>query len=380
MARPVDPTTQREIWSGPQGEGGGTVAQMQAYAKANGIDPSRVVVGDYGAYIPGVGIQAGNRAALGLDYQPGLTSAAPGASQTVLGLLQSTYDTQQELAQIQAKEQARVTRNFDAEASLLFPWIPTQLRGVFIDAWARYGDANLAMGALRQDQRYEQFFPGNRRPDGTTVLPEAEYLSTTEGYDRRFRMFQLDPADFRSRYAELIQGGSSPDELEADLAEVQQEVILQAPAVRAEYAAYGYSADISDRAIMASRLTPGVSAHVFEQRYRAAQIGAEATSLGFTYNRGSAERYAQAGVTQDQARQLFGKAASELPTLQELMRRHNDPEDDLTLDEYTDAFILRDPEHLQAIARVLTGEKSLFSSQNLLATDQAGRAVGLLQR
>lgn len=272
--------------------------------------------------------------------------------------------------------------NLAARTRVLYPWIPDALLSVFVDAWVEFGDPNLAMNALRADKRYEQFFPGNKRDDGTTYLNEAEYLSNVEGYDRRLRMFGQDPADFRQRYAELIQGGSSPDEFEADLAELQQEVLLQAPAVRAEYAAYGYSADVSDRAILASRLAGpgGPSPQVYEMRYRAAQIGAEATSRGFSFTRGAAERYAALGVSQDQARSLFAQAQGELPTLNELLARHNDPEDSLTLDEYTNALVLRDPEHLQSIARVMSAEKSLFSPGDLMAQDRAGGVLGLRER
>lgn len=278
------------------------------------------------------------------------------------------------------KKEEKPTRDFAAEARLLFPWIPDALRGVFVEGWERYGDPNLALGALRQDSRYEQFFPGNRRDDGTIALGEGEYLSTVEGYDRSLRMFGQNPSDYKARYGELIQGGKSPDEFLADLAEVQVEVLQQAPSVRAKYAEFGYSADVSDAAIFASRLNPGTSPHAFEQRFRSAQIGGEASNFGFTYGRGQAERLAQAGVDQGTARELFGQASAELPTLNELMARHNDPEDDLSLDEYTDAIVLRDPEHLQSIARVLTRERSMFSSGDLLALDREGGATGLRQR
>ena len=272
--------------------------------------------------------------------------------------------------------------DFATRARLLFPWIPEALLGVFVDAWVEYGDTNLALSAFRADQRYEQFFPGNKRDDGTTYLTEAEYLSNIEGYDRRLRMFGQDPGDLRHRYIDLIQGGTSPDEFEADLAEVQQEVLLQAPSVRATYASYGYSADVSDRAIFASRLAGagGASPQVFEMRFRAAQIGAEATSRGFDYVRGSAERLAAFGVSQDQARSLFAQAQAELPTYNELLSRHNDPEDDLTLEEYEDALVLRDPEHLRSLARVMAAERSLFTPGDLLARDRSGGVTGLVQR
>lgn len=277
-----------------------------------------------------------------------------------------------------AKQQERAS--LTARARVIYPWIPEALLPIFIDAWIETGDPNQAMLALRADPRYDEFFPGNRREDGTVRLPESELLSTLEGYDRGLRMFGQDPADFRQRYRELIEGGSSPDEFIADLAEVQQEVLLQAPSVRAFYASAGYSADVSDRAIFASRLNPGTSPQVFETRFRAAQIGAEATDRGFDYVRGGAERLAALGVSQDQARDLFSRAQSELPTLNELTARHNDPEDEFTLAEYEDAIVLRDPEHLQSIARVLSREKSMFTPSDLLDRDQAGRVTGLTQR
>lgn len=289
-------------------------------------------------------------------------------------------DGSRQEAPAQSKQAKAKKRNFKKEARLLFPWLPQELVGVFAKSWERYGDTSLAMAEIRQDTRYDQYFPGNRREDGSVIADEAEYLSTMEGYDRRLSMFGLSPADFQAEKIQSLQNGRSPDEMESDLATVQVSVLQQAADVRAAYAAYGYSADISDAAILASRLKGGVSAQEFEQRYRTAQIGGAATSNGFTYGRGQAERLAQLGVDQEGARQLFSQAASELPTLRDLMARHDDPEDDFTLDEYSDAILLRDPEHLQAISRVLTRERSLYSTGGPLSADRAGGITGLRSR
>lgn len=277
-------------------------------------------------------------------------------------------------------QQQQQSIDYKKQAQLLFPWIPAELVAVFSSAWAKWGDANLAMAALRQDKRYDTYFAGNKRPDGTVYLNEAEYLSTMEGYNRRLQMFGLNDADFTQQKIQALQYGRSADEMEADLASVSQQILMQGPTIRDWYAAQGFSSDISDQAILASVLNPGVPPQEYEHRYRMAQVGGTASSYGFSIGRSQAERLTGLGLDQAQATQLYSRAAAELPTLQELVQRHNDPDDNFTLDDYTDAMVIHDPKQMQTIGRLLAEEHSLFSGGGLLATDRSGGVAGLYAR
>lgn len=69
MATLLDPTTNRQVYTGPAGEAGSaTYKEMYDFAKANGIDPNTItsssIGGVFAYYIPGKFIQQGNVAAL----------------------------------------------------------------------------------------------------------------------------------------------------------------------------------------------------------------------------------------------------------------------------------------------------------------------------
>ena len=270
-------------------------------------------------------------------------------------------------------------RDYYSEARILFPWIPEQLLNVYAGAWQQYGTADLALQVMRQDGSYEQHFAGNRRDDGSVRLPEAEYLAVKEGYRRETAALGLDPSRFEERYTQAIINGRSVDEFSDGITSFAAGILSRGDSIRSFYATTYGTGDLSDTALIDSALT-GESPLVIERRIRSAQIGGEAAGYGFSIARQQAERLEMLGLDQQAARGLFSKAQQDLPTLGQLFARHNDPDDDFTLDEYTDAVVLQDADQLAKIRRVHGQERSLFSSASLLAADQAGRTVGLRER
>lgn len=270
--------------------------------------------------------------------------------------------------------------SFDAQSRLMFPWIPEALRGVFLDAWDRYGDPNLALDVLRQDKRYDEFFPGNRRADGTVRLPEGDFLSTMEGFDRELGFFGLDGKDFVEQKRKAVENGVSPSELAARLGTVYTGVVTQGDQTRAYYAQKYGAGGLSNQAIFASAIDGKTSPLEFQRRITASQIGGNAAQFGFDLNVAEADRLAAFGLTDQASSNLFAQASKELPRLGELQQRFNDPSDPLTIEQYDNALVLNDPKQLDVFQRLYGRQRSLYSPSGGAATDQSGRQTGLLAR
>lgn len=390
MATLIDPTTDRPIWSGPSGEGGsGSRQAVEDFARQRGLDPSGVTSnvmpdGRTAYYLPGQFVQNGNRAALGLDPLGSALSTAPGSRQPAVDALleqAKAAASQKPAADDQAAAtEARRARDITSEANLLYTYVPPALRQVFIDAWIKHGTAEMAMRVVRSDERYESFFPGNRRPDGSTILDEAKYLSTMEGYDRELSWFGLNPAEFQKQKVQALQNGRSPLEVGTAISKINLGIALKGDSYRDYYAKkYGGGA-LSNTAILASALDGTRSPYEFERQIQAAQVGGAAGMFGFDIARQEAERLQAYGLDDVAARQLYAKAGAQLPTLNALIDRFNDPDDELTIEEFADAYVLSDPKQLEQVSRLFAQDRSQFSSGGFAAASQSGAQRGLLAR
>lgn len=272
------------------------------------------------------------------------------------------------------------SRDFRQEVRLLFPWMPSDLVRVYADAWEEYGDPNLALAAMRQDNRYDRYFPGNRREDGSIIASEGEYLSVMEGYDRRMASFGLNPADFTQKKIQAFQNGRSPDEVEADIGKVYLGIATRGEEYRQYYARKYGTGDISNTALLASALDTSTSPLEFERRIRAAQVGGAAATFGFDIARQEAERLESFGLQDEAARTLYARAKGELPVLQNLVARWNDPDDPLTVEDFADAIVLKDPDELARFGRLFARERSQYSATGVFAADQSGAQRGILSR
>lgn len=275
--------------------------------------------------------------------------------------------------------QAGTHDEFARRARALFPWIPEALLGVFVDAWIEFGDPDMAMAALRQDSRYDTFFAGNRREDGSVRMSEADYLSTVEGYDRRLRSYGVDPADFADRKRGLIEGEVSANEFGRRLDGLYLNVVTQGDQIRQFYAQTTGATGLSDTALFASALDGKISAPEFEKRIRTAQVGGTAAEFGFARSVAEASRLESFGLDAQAARGIYSEAAQNLPTLSALNARFGDPNDPLTIDDYENALVVRDPDELMTLTRLVRQGNVEFSRYGV-ATDQSGAQRGLLAR
>lgn len=268
--------------------------------------------------------------------------------------------------------------DYASQVRFLFPWLPDELVSIFAAKWDETGDSNLALAALQQDPRYDQYFPGNRRPDGTLRLSEADYATTVDGYRRLIADYGLNPDVFADRFAGLIEGDVSPRELAGRLGAAYEQIVTNVPEVRQEFSRL-YGVEGGEQALFASFIDPDVGEAILNRRIGVAQVAAEGVRRGFSLQRDFAESIVAEGVDQEAARQFFTQAENLLPTLDTLAKRHLDPDDDFDLTELAQAGIFGRSDQSRRIRRLFNAEAAAFSRQSPIAGDD-GALTGLTLR
>ena len=77
-------------------------------------------------------------------------------------------------------------------AKSLYPYLPDAVINKFVEYYADSDkNTDVALGKLRQDPIYEDYFPGNKRADKTVKYNEADYLAVKESYKLSLEDFGL---------------------------------------------------------------------------------------------------------------------------------------------------------------------------------------------
>lgn len=270
----------------------------------------------------------------------------------------------------------------EQRARLSFPWLPEPILARFTDAWIELGDPELALAKVRADPTYQQYFPGNRRADGSLRLSEADYYSTVLGYRDVFSDYGLNPAEFESRglFAKAIEGELSVNEVARRARGIFSSIEGDIPAIRDFYATNYGLADITPAAVFASAIDSTIGEDILARRLTSAQIGGVASSFGFARTRDEAERLAGLGVDRAQAQQLYSRAQAQLPGLQSYAERYGDLDPTVDIDEFELAAVSDDVTQQRRFARLVASEQASFTGYEGVARDRGGALIGLRQR
>lgn len=252
--------------------------------------------------------------------------------------------------------------DFEARARLLYPWLPQDLLRVYADSWAETGDPALALATVRQHPSYDQHFPGIKRSDGSLRMSESEWFSTREAYSTLIREYGLNDSLFSGRFDQLMENDVSPAELAQRLGAAYSQIVSNIPAVRQAYAAW-FGDGMTDAAIFASFIDADVADDILNERIAISQVAAEGLSRGFDFGQGFATELTRGGLNQSTARQFFIEADNQLTTLDTLVRRHRDPDDDFDLNEFAQSQVFGDPTQRRRIQRVLAAETASFTDR-----------------
>lgn len=263
-------------------------------------------------------------------------------------------------------------------------FIPIWLRGtpleqVYIDAWVETGDAMLAVEAVRADNRYDDYFAGNKRDDGSVRYDESTYQSLIEGFEDVLLSINVNPDLFSARFADLIEGAVSIPEFTQRVENVYERVIDASPEVAARLNEY-YGVGMGTNAIIASFLDPDVGSLILDKQIAVSEVGAEASKRGFNATKDFANRLYEAGTdTASEAAQFFSLAENMIPTLATLAARHDDPDDDFTLEEFAAGEIFNNPLQRRRTRLLLAQERATFgqSQEAAFTRAQTGGVAGL---
>ena len=252
------------------------------------------------------------------------------------------------------------------EAQSLYPQLSPELLNLFAAEWAKSGNPTTAIQEVRQTEEYRTEFPGNYNPatgqvrynENTYKALEQSYIGTLQEYGIPEQTSRVLLAD---RFVSLLEGEVSAREFQQRVSAAYEGIVDNIQGVQ-NFFSTNYNVDLTPEAIFMGALDPSIGEEIIEGRITAAQIGGEAARAGFAITRTEAEGLRKAGLTQQQARQLYTAASRDLPRLQELQaRRGLETEERIGLEEFTQAVVFQDPDVLANIQRLEEEERSLFS-------------------
>jgi hypothetical protein len=259
----------------------------------------------------------------------------------------------------------------------MYPWLPPDALNAYEVAYN--AGAVEPWAVVRTDSRYETWFPGNLLDNGEVRHDENRYAGIIEGYDQAFVSIGLQPGHFRDLYADAIRGDVSPDEMYQERVRPIYDRIIgdgASDSIRLVYS-QRYGIELTDQAILASALSPSLGVDILEGRITESEIAGEGLESGFAISDQMIEQLRAAKFDRGQADELFSAAANILPTLSVLARRHSDPDDDFSLEDFTNAS-LQDPTQRRRMRQLVRQEQSQFANTGIAnQRDQAGNMSGL---
>lgn len=170
---------------------------------------------------------------------------------------------------------------------------------------------------LQQTDEYKKRFAGNQQriANGLQVLTPAEYLSTEASYKQLLRQNGLsDHFDNPSNFAEWIGKDVSPTEL-SDRVNMAVQATTQAPPTVTQYF---NQLGIGTGDLAAYFLNDQTPTPALQLKLNQAQIGGAALQNKLQISAADSLRYAQQGVTYQQAQSAYQRIADILPTADKL--------------------------------------------------------------
>jgi len=311
------------------------------------------------------------------------TVAEKKASIAMLGDRGGTMSPAKQAAQAADAAAAKLAAEIAAQKAenrqtfnLVYAWLPEGARSVFVDEYVESGNSEAGWAKIRQDSRYEDWFPGNLTPDGRVRYSEDVYEATVEGFRDVYRAYGLNSNLLNGRIGNLIGGEVSPSEFAARVNNVWTRVVSASEHIKRYYAGAGRS--VTDQALLAGALDPELGDQILDQRISNAEIGGEALGSGFRLSEARVDMLRSEGMNKTRANQIFGDAERLVPVLDVLSKRHNDPDDDFDINNFVSAEFFKDPEQTLRMQRMITQERMSFRNRLSLRQSQSGALTGLL--
>ena len=255
-------------------------------------------------------------------------------------------------------------------AQTLFSFMPENVMKEFANAYVKYGDADMSLGATRKTKAYEKEFGYLLRDDGTLIMDEITALSTKATYRQTLSEVGItDFTDFEDDFNKMITTDVSGAEFQQRVDTVYYGVVDQIPEVEKLYRER-YGLEVDEGAIFAGLINSKVEDKVLAGEIQTLQLQAQASSRGFTTTFGRFEELRKLGLTTQQASQLYESAGGMIQQAATIGR-------ELNL-ETLEGAALGDQESSQRLQRI---NAELLSTQGLtLGSAKKGKQVtGLIE-
>jgi hypothetical protein len=215
--------------------------------------------------------------------------------------------------------------------------------------------------ALQDTQAYKTRFAGNelRKKAGLPVLQPAQYIAVEEQYHQIMQSYGL-PSKFydtHDDFTKFIGGDVSPTEMEQRVKIASDTWMNADPETKKTWQNYYH---LNDGDAIASILDQSTALPVLQQKAAAVGIGAAGGQQGLRVDKTRAERFAEFGVSLDQARKAYGDIAQALPGFQAAGARYGETVGQDTLEN---AALLNDAGAQRTEQRVAASEQSDFSGR-----------------
>jgi len=206
------------------------------------------------------------------------------------------------------------------KANALYAFLPPELLDTFAESWAKYGDANIAMGAVRKSSTWKQKFGYLQRQDGSLIMSEIDALATIATYKSTLAEVGItDFKDFEKQFQELISNEVSGLEFQQRIDTVYSGVVEQIPEVEALFRdRYGIALD--QPTIFGALINPDIQDKVLAGEIQTLQLQAEASSRGFTTSFSRFQELKNRGLSQEQARGIYQTAGQTISQAESIGR------------------------------------------------------------
>lgn len=194
------------------------------------------------------------------------------------------------------------------KANALYSFLPPALLDTFAQSWAKYGDANIAMGAVRKSSVWKQEFGYLQRADGTLIMSEIDALATKATYKSTLAEVGItDFKEFEKQFEQLIATEVSGLEFQQRIDTVYSGVVNQIPEVEKLFRdKYGITLD--QPTIFGALINPDIQDKVLTGDIQTLQLQAEASSRGFSTTFSRFDELRKLGLTQQSASSLYESA------------------------------------------------------------------------
>jgi len=284
------------------------------------------------------------------------------------------YSTNPDVAADAQQQSGTSTPNTDAAMAVarsLFSFFPEAVLKDYANAWIKYDDTTLAIAEVRTKPSWKKEFGFLQRDDGSLIMSEAEMLSTKASYAETLREVDItDMTEFESKFNELISGEVSAAEFQQRVDLVYNQVVDQIPEVERLYRDR-FGIELDQPTIFGALLDPDISDKVLKGDIQTLQLQAQASIRGFTQSFARFEELRKAGLTTQQAAQVYEQATGFMQAASTVGR-------EVELETLEEAA-LGDVTSQQRLQRIQAEIQSAGGTQLGAASTQTGEVVGLLE-